>query len=162
MPRPDPSSFVLPSLIDRLIEDKTPTSGDATIARLQDTRQLRAAVRRDLEWLLNTRCTAPSPGEEMQDVQSSVYCFGLPDFSSLTANSGQDRARMIAAMQRAIEQFEPRLGDVSVTPVEDGDSQRRVMRFLVTGLLLTEPAPEQVSFDTVLELGRGEYRVRDQ
>jgi predicted component of type VI protein secretion system len=33
------------------------------------------------------------------------------------------------------------------------------MRFLIAGWLRMDPAPQQVSFDTRLELARGEYRV---
>jgi type VI secretion system protein ImpF len=36
----------------------------------------------------------------------------------------------------------------------------RILRFQIQGLLKVDPAPERVSFDTMLELTKGEYEVK--
>ena len=36
----------------------------------------------------------------------------------------------------------------------------RVLRFQIEALLKMDPAPEQVLFDTVLQLNSGEYQVK--
>src|SRR6185312_13201618 len=56
------------SLLDRLIDEDLKRSGDAHLTRSQSVRKLRDAVRRDLEWLLNTRqpIIAAADGSELQ------------------------------------------------------------------------------------------------
>jgi type VI secretion system protein ImpF len=69
---------------------------------------------------------------------------------------------LVRALETAIAIFEPRLVDVKVTPVDISTTTTRVMRFQIEGLLLMDPAPEQVSFDTVLQLTSGEYQVKGE
>ena len=51
---------LMPSLLDRLLDDEPNNNQDAPQARHQVLRELKQSVRRDLENLLNTRwrCTA--------------------------------------------------------------------------------------------------------
>ena len=152
MPKLENDSRVTQSVLDRLI------TGDA---RVSPERQLKAAVRRDLEWLLNTRRIAEPVPEELVELTRSLYNFGLPDFSNYSLNSPKDRARLLRALETTIAIFEPRLANVKVTAVESPNiSTSRVLRFQIEGLLLMDPAPEQISFDTVLQLTNGEYQVK--
>ena len=82
MPPNGPTHFVLPSLVDRLENGKPNGRG-------QSVTQLETAVLRDLEWLLNTRATGEAPPEEMEALHASLYSYGLPDLSSLSAGSSQ-------------------------------------------------------------------------
>jgi predicted component of type VI protein secretion system len=62
-------------------------------------------------------------------------------------------------MEEAVEMFEPRLRNVRITlnPVAKGS---RTLRFGMEGMLMLDPAPEQVRFDTLLELTSGDIEVR--
>jgi type VI secretion system protein ImpF len=62
-------------------------------------------------------------------------------------------------IEDAIELFEPRLTDVRVTLVDSGTSARRRVRFLIEGQLQTDPDPQQVEFDTVLEIPSKRFEV---
>jgi type VI secretion system protein ImpF len=141
------------SLIDRL------TGAEL---KLTAERQLKASLRRDLEWLLNTRRIVVPPPESLVELNRSLYNYGLPDFSTYSLNSPKDRNKLVRALETAIAIFEPRLVDVKVTPVDISTTTTRVMRFQIEGLLLMDPAPEQVSFDTVLQLTSGEYQVKGE
>ena len=45
----------------------------------------------------------------------------------------------------------------------DGTSRGpRVLRFQIEGLLKMDPAPEQIFFDTVMQLSTGECQVRGE
>jgi predicted component of type VI protein secretion system len=44
--------------------------------------------------------------------------------------------------------------------MEQVQGRDRVLKFVIEGLLCMDPAPEAVRFDTVLELGKGEYEVK--
>ncbi|MEZ5353926.1 MAG: type VI secretion system baseplate subunit TssE [Bryobacteraceae bacterium] len=147
------------SVLDRLLDDAPGNTRDAVISRAQSLQNFRAAVRRDLEALLNTRCTVPDMPPDMEEVGNSVYTYGLPDLSSFTAGSAQDRAKLMQAVRVAIERFEPRLANVEV---EAGDetATKLELRFSISALLLSEPVAEQVVFDTILESMHGRYQVR--
>jgi type VI secretion system protein ImpF len=121
----------------------------------------RASVRRDLEWLLNTRRIAEPVPDGLKEVEKSVYCYGLPDFSQLNLHPGRsegDQARLAAIIARVIELFEPRILDVRVT-VDSRPASIQSVRFQVAGRLKMKPRPEPVFYDTTLDVTRGEYEV---
>jgi type VI secretion system protein ImpF len=129
------------------------------LARARSLAQLKAALRRDLEWLLNTNRVDDEVPEWCTRLRRSLYCYGLPDINSISRDSATELTRLLRQVEEAIAVFEPRLKDVRVSRVE-GVDQRRQLRFLIEAVLHTEPTPERVVFDAVLEVGSGEYRVR--
>ena len=56
---------------------------------------------------------------------------------------------------QAISLFEPRLGTVQVSESAAGSSEARQFRFSIQAVLKLDPSPEQVSFDTVLDIATG-------
>lgn len=163
MPRPaaESANAVTLSMLDRLMTKKSSTTGEVSITRSDSVRQLKDGVVRDLEWLLNTRRIAVPPDESLKELNRSVYTFGLPDFTAYSLNSPKDRAKLVRFLQATVKVFEPRLANVRVVPLDEGTPGARTLRFRIEGLLLMDPAPEHVSFDTVLELTSGEYEVRN-
>ncbi|HWB97275.1 MAG TPA: type VI secretion system baseplate subunit TssE, partial [Bryobacteraceae bacterium] len=153
------NSAVTLSALDRLIDDDPETSVEAAPTRSQSVRQMKEAVRRDLEWLLNTRRVAVAPEEVLKEVNRSVYIFGLPDFTAYSLNSSKDQVKLMRHLQTTVKLFEPRLANVRIIPLEDSTPGTRTLRFRIEGLLQMDPAPEHISFDTVLELTSGEYEV---
>ncbi|HTM48380.1 MAG TPA: type VI secretion system baseplate subunit TssE [Bryobacteraceae bacterium] len=150
------------SVLDRLIDQDPRSSSEAPLQRAQAVRQLKNAVKRDLEWLLNNRRIADEPPEALREVSRSLYTYGLPDFSAYNIGSDRDKTRLVRVLQASIKLFEPRLANVRVVPVEVTSTGARKVRFRIEGLLLMDPAPEHVSFDTVLQLNNGEYQVKGE
>ena len=70
------------AVLDRLIDREPENRVEAPLSRAQSVRLLKSAVRRDLEWLLNTRRIADEPEEGFREVNRSLYLYGLPDFSA--------------------------------------------------------------------------------
>jgi type VI secretion system protein ImpF len=162
MARRETDETVTQSVLERLI-DLEPTAGtDPPQTRPQSVRQMKAALRRDLEWLLNTRRIAGGVPEAYPQLEGTLYGFGLPDVSHLNASSMRDRNRLLRMLENTIGSFEPRLSGVKVSLVESGSNNGRQLRFQIEGLLLMDPAPELVSFDTVLQLSSGEYQVKGE
>jgi type VI secretion system protein ImpF len=146
-------------LLDRLVDQDPKARSEPPLSRSQSMRLLREGLRRDLEWLLNTRRTPEEAGEEYPEVRRSVYNFGLPDLGSFSARNTQDQIRLRRALEAAIADFEPRLLATRVVMETVGASLKGV-RFQIQGLLRIDPSPEHISFDTVLELPVGEFEVR--
>ncbi|MGD0307914.1 MAG: type VI secretion system baseplate subunit TssE [Acidobacteriota bacterium] len=161
MPKADPDLAVTPSVLDRLIDLDPNASSDPPASRSQSVRQLKASLRRDLEWLLNTRRNPDEVPETYQELFRSLYNFGLPDITSMGLNSPRDRQRLLRMVQQTIEIFEPRLLSVRVRALDDAGSGPRILHFQIEALLKMDPAPEQILFDTVLQLNSGEYKVKD-
>ena len=61
------------SVLDRLIDDDPGRTHEYPLTRMQSVRALKAAVRRDLEWLLNTRAVARKPPAGFEQLKNSVY-----------------------------------------------------------------------------------------
>jgi type VI secretion system protein ImpF len=52
-------------------------------------------VRRDLEWLLNTRRNPEDPGISRVETENSLYNYGLPDFSAYSIASPKDQTKLV-------------------------------------------------------------------
>ena len=163
MPRFDSDSVVTQSIIERLIDREPDAKAEAAMTRSQSVRLLKASVRRDLEWLLNTRQNPDAASDEYPQLCRSLFNYGLPDFSSMSFDNPKDRARLLKHLENTIRIFEPRLESPRVIPVTtDSNEHSRTIRFQIEGLLRMDPLPEQVTFDTVLQLSSGEYQIRGE
>ncbi len=160
MARSDIDRPVQQSLIDRLIDDDPQSNVEPPMSRSQSVRVFKNSIRRDLEWLLNSRRTPEDPPEDMEDAARSVLYFGLPDVTSLSGDSTDDRVRLLRMIEDAIATYEPRLASVTVSEAENPDSEARRVRFLIQATLRMDPSPELVYFDTVLDLSSKEYEVK--
>lgn len=146
------------SVIDRLMNDDPKFKSDVALTASASLRQFKNGLRRDLEWLLNTRSIADRPPKEFKELNRSVYVYGFPDLSSFSSANPKDRERLNEAIQNVVRLFERRIADARVVLLDDGDSSH-TLRFRIEGLLRIEPM-EPVSFDTVLQLSSGRYEVR--
>jgi type VI secretion system protein ImpF len=143
---------LLPSLLDRLIDDDPDAAHDPPPPpREKQLRDLRNNVRRDLEALLNSHCRCLSPAPELTELPRSVIEFGVRDFLSEYAGAAEFREDFRRSLQETIQRFEPRFVAVSVALRDDGDRLDRTLRFRIDALMYAEPAPEPVSFDSALD-----------
>ncbi len=146
-------TLVTQSLLDRLsLADEPPAT------RAHSLRVFKDSIKRDMEWLLNTR-QPPIPGiTTYAKASTSVIHYGLVDTSSLSLSSSTDHRKLQQAVHECIAAFEPRLTDVNVV-IDSEAGQRRQVRFHIEAQIRLDPAPEEISFDTVLDLTSGEYSV---
>lgn len=152
-----------PSLLDRLTDDEPGSRVESRDRRIMSMRQIRAAVMRDLEWLLNCGCRPT--GDEIYEyplVASSVLNYGMPDLTGL-ASSGVSAERVEMMVQKAIVTFEPRIvaGSVGVKAMADGDSEHSVY-FQITGELCPLPMPEALFIRTSVDLETNKFVIQDQ
>ena len=150
------------SVLDRLLDDEPGVSHEAVPTRAQSLRTLKASLRRDIEWLLNSRTPAEPLPEGDSELRRSLYNYGLPDLQSLGARSESGYAHVARLMETALATFEPRLANVRVKLSEDTGAKAMTLRFVIEGMMRIDPAPEYVAFDTALELTSGEYEVRGE
>jgi type VI secretion system protein ImpF len=94
----------------------------------------------------------------LEESPRSVAFYGLPDFTSVSAKSSSERDRMISSIETALKYFEPRFSGlkISLEPISNVD---RTLKFRIEAVLEVDPTPEAVVFDTVLQLGSGNFAV---
>lgn len=146
------------SVLDRLLDDEPKSRVEAPLTHSRSLAQLKVAIRRDLENLLNTRCTHEPPPESRPESLRSVYIYGVPDITEIGENFLYEKDRLLAEIERAVRLFEPRLSAVKVS-ILPAVGNTRVLRFVIEGMLRIDPAPEHVVFDAALELTSGEYQL---
>jgi type VI secretion system protein ImpF len=176
---PGSDSLPTPSLIDRLSEEDLPgdrfdlelaeatgKTGEIKIRRKASNAQRREAinrhkdsVKRDLEWLLNTRQVVDDRLPLYPEVSRSVYAYGLPDITSINVSAIHDQSELLRRMERCIEFFDKRLTKTEIT-LEPLIGLNRMLRFSISGIVLMDPAPEEIMIDTVLDPTSGEYEVK--
>lgn len=161
MSRLDNEIRVTPSVLDRLLDYEPRESAEAPKSRSTSLRDLKLSVRRDLEWLLNTRTYILSDDDDLEEARRSVACYGLPDFTGMMVKSPSEQKRLAKAVEAALKTFEPRFLDLKVT-LEPIDNLDRQMKFRIEARLDVEPSPEPVAFDTVLQIGSGEFAVTEK
>lgn len=159
-----------PTLFDKLVADislsglreddkSTGVSLDAMrfyeVPRLERFNEaaLRATIRRELAWLLNTtNLSATNDLADYPQVETSVLNYGVPDLAgkSLHRRTVQDRAREIRA---AVRTFEPRIdsGSLKVEPVTTDDGLNKI-NFIIHGDISSAVKVMPVKFRTSLEV----------
>jgi type VI secretion system protein ImpF len=151
MARPDLDQPLLSSILDRLMDSAPGGSRDLPKSRGQTLADLRRAVRRDLESLLNTRQRCISWPSDLQELNRSLLSYGVRDFVSLGLGTAQQRETFCRDVEEVIRRSEPRFVSVSVTLLENKESVDRTMRFRIEALMYADPAPEPIVLDSVVD-----------
>jgi type VI secretion system protein ImpF len=90
--------LVTQSLIDRLTDqDQWPDTRAASIT------MYRESLKRDVEWLLNTRQPVIPELEGFPATAASVLNFGLPDLHSFDGSAGKEHNALAGAWKSAFE-----------------------------------------------------------
>ncbi|WP_394780052.1 type VI secretion system baseplate subunit TssE [Undibacterium sp.] len=147
-----------PGLLDKLMGDSRHTSSGDTVTRLS-MEDLKDAVARDLEALLNTRKIIPEGLlTSYPECSKSIATYGLSDFAGLSLASTDDRAFICRSLEQTIARHEPRLRNVKAAlEVQEGSINR--LNFAISALLVVHPAQEPVSFDAVLQPSSLHYSI---
>lgn len=147
-----------PSLLDRLVDLRPREPADPALTQEESIRAYRNSVLRDLEWLLNTRRTIVEVPDGFPNLKESTFFYGLPDVSSMSADSREVRRGLVRGIERTVQHFEPRLRDVRVSLAPDQERDQQI-RFVIEGILDMEPNPERVVFDSVIDITSGDISV---
>lgn len=151
MARGDQQRPILPSVLDRLIDDAPDQQREAPASTQQFLRDLRASVRRDIESLLNARQRFEAAPDGLRELRSSVYEFGIPDVAGTNLSSKRRRDEFLKRIEAELKRHEPRFKSVKVVALQEGAGLERSLRFRIDALMHAEPAPEQVQFDSRVE-----------
>ena len=161
MARPKITQALTPSILDRLLDYDPSRKVEAISSRSQVIRELRESVRRDLEFLLNTRTRCNEDLSDWELLEYSVMNFGIPDATGINIGSDDAKEDFAKIIQKIISMYEPRFKSVAVTVSGVASSVDRTFRFRIDALLKVEPAVKPVVFDSSLEPVTRSFSVRD-
>jgi type VI secretion system protein ImpF len=150
---------LIPSVLDRLLDDEPSSQQEQPQNRFQLLRTLKQSVRRDLENLLNTRWRCVGWPADLEELETSLVNYGIPDFTGANLGSAVAREEFVRIIQETIRRFEPRLTRVKLEMLDNAEREDRTMRFRIDAVLQVDPDPEPVSFDSRLEPSSGNFRV---
>ena len=162
MPEIKPDQPLLPSVLDRLLDDEPDVRREAPRSSHQVLRELKQSVRRDLENLLNTRVRCIPLPPELKELKQSLVNYGIPDLTGASLGSPKEREEFRRTIQKVISQNERRLKKLSVRLVDQPESTDRTIRFRIDAILQAEPAPEPIQFDSTLRLPTGSFEVKGE
>ena len=147
-------------LLDRLVDDAPDVERDPPISAAEAVAILRRSVRRDIEALLNARRRWRSWPEGYADLSVSPLGYGISDFSAGAFNDPAQRDRLRSQIETMIRRFEPRLTQVRVVLLDADNTLDATLRLRIEALLRSEPAPEPIAFDTLVDAATAEVQVK--
>ena len=121
---------------------------------------LRRSVRRDIEALLNARRRWRSWPLDLAELNVSPLNYGIPDCTGGRFHGTNEREMLRREIEDTIRRFEPRFRSVRVTLASNDEKKEATLRLRIDALLHAEPAPEPISFDTVLDPTTADAVVR--
>lgn len=161
------SDRLQPTLLDRLTDDEPSSNVESRNKRVLNSRDYRAAVLRDLQWLINTgNRDVTGDYDEFDQIQTSVLNYGVRDFSGLNVYT-MLLDDMEKSVFEAIENFEPRIISdglrVGIVTDDDGFNvvEYQSCAIGIEGLLWNMPMPEELFVKTEIDLETGACTVRD-
>ncbi len=126
--------------------------------------EIRACVKRDLDWLLNANQYAPQKDlEDYPAVASSVINYGMPDLTGKTV-TGFDQDHLERLLKQVMVNYEPRIirRTLSVRVLADKTLfDHNALAFEIEGELWAEPQPLHLHLRTEFELEDGTVSVYD-
>jgi len=124
--------------------------------RIMDRPDIRAAISRDLGWLLNTR--TPLTAEQFDSRDLTVIDYGVPDFGKGTPENVRDQKQRAARTEKAIRVFEPRLQNVKVSIVPEMGSERS-LTMIIEAEMVADDVKEPVFFMTIYDSETGKMEI---
>ncbi len=140
------------SVFDRLLDDSPESGQDSEPVRSSLYMQVRDALKRDLESILNTRRRFLSTPPHLQYLENSVLNYGLTDFTHENVGSLDFQREFRKHVLDVIARLEPRLSNVEVRVMEGKDQFDRSLRFRIQGqMLLGDNEREEIVFNSYLD-----------
>lgn len=140
------------TLLDRLIPQEDQKMG-------LSLQSLRENVANDLEDLLNSRMAKLDHViEDFPWAKKSIIQFGIIDFVGLSTANPMDRDKICQSIEQSITAHEPRLRQIKVEMLMDGDNMGALC-LSIQAFLNIHPLYEPVVFDALLKPTTQQYMI---
>lgn len=152
-----------PSLLDRLTDEDPRKKSEGREKRALSLSKYENAVMRDLAWLMNsTNLESLMDLDDYPETANSTLNYGIPSMAGRTL-SNSDISDLERSVRKAILNFEPRIqrNSLRVRAMEDGESRRNSLSFVIEGELWAHPMPLHLLLRTDIDLETGTVLVSE-
>ncbi|OWV72433.1 type VI secretion system baseplate subunit TssE [Rhizobium sp. J15] len=139
------------SILDRLIDEAPDRAADPPVNFVDQVREMREAIRRDLEALLNTRRCPTTPPAVLAELKDALVSYGVDGVVSANLMTDEAKLRLAAAIERRIALFETRLSDVRVTILKSRTMTERALRLRIQATFRLHEGMPPISFESTID-----------
>lgn len=136
------------SLIDRLIDYEQSYID-----------QFRSGLRRDLEDLLNTNLRARSIPGNLDELDNSIINYGIVDLLTSNLSTQSERQKVINRIKEVVEQFEPRLMNVSISEISTDEIRSHTLGLKLVADTIIGNSTEEIIFHTKVDISTGSVKA---
>lgn len=139
------------SILDRLIDEAPDRAADPPMSFVDQVRDVREAIRRDLEALLNTRRCPATPPAALAELKDALVSYGVDGVVSANLMTDEAKLKLAAAIERRIALFETRLSDVRVTILKSRTMTERALRMRIQASFRLHEGMPPISFESTID-----------
>ncbi|OWV80460.1 type VI secretion protein [Rhizobium sp. R635] len=139
------------SILDRLIDEAPDRVADPPMSFVDQVRDVREAIRRDLEALLNTRRCPATPPAALAELKDALVSYGVDGVVSANLMTDEAKLKLAAAIERRIALFETRLSDVRVTILKSRTMTERALRMRIQASFRLHEGMPPISFESTID-----------
>jgi type VI secretion system protein ImpF len=139
------------SVLDRLVDNSPDLKSDPPVSLAEQVREMREAIRRDIEALLNTRRRPNSPPAALSDLGDALVNYGVDGMVSANLFTDEAKARLARIIERRIATFETRLAHVRVTILTNRTITDRALRLRIEASFRLIDGMPPISFESVID-----------
>lgn len=139
------------SVLDRLLDAEPDVAQDAPSSLPEQIREMREAIRRDLEALLNTRRKPEAPPNGLSELKDALVSYGVDGIVAANLMTDESKVRLARAVERRIALFETRLQDVRVSLLKSGTAGDRALRMRIQATFRVNDAMPAISFESMID-----------
>ncbi|MGO8082326.1 type VI secretion system baseplate subunit TssE [Rhizobium leguminosarum] len=139
------------SILDRLIDEAPDRAVDPPMSFVDQVRDVREAIRRDLEALLNTRRCPATPPAALSELKDALVSYGVDGIVSANLMTDQAKLKLAQAIERRIALFETRLSDVRVTILKSRTMTERALRMRIQATFRLHEGMPPISFESTID-----------
>jgi len=147
------------SILDRLIDANPDLPGDDHLSLVEQVREMREAIRRDLEALLNTRRCPTAPPAILDDLKDALVSYGVDGIVSANLVTDNAKLRLARVIERRIALFETRLSDVNVTILKSRHDGERALRMRIQATFRLHEGMPPISFESMIDPSTQRFMV---
>lgn len=139
------------SVFDRLLDDATDRASDPPLSMPEQVREVREAIRRDLEALLNTRRCPSAPPSDLPELRDALVSYGVDGMVSANLVTDEAKLQLARMIERRIATFETRLMDVRVTILTTRTHGDRALRMRIQATFRVHEGMPPISFESTID-----------
>jgi len=139
------------SILDRLLDASPDVAQDSPVSFVDQVRETREAIRRDLEALLNTRRRPTAPPTILLELKDALVSYGVDGIISANLVTDESKLALARSIEQRIAMFETRLSDVRVSILKNSAMGERALRMRIQGAFRLYEGMPPISFESTID-----------